>query len=274
MIKTNSLLLAGVLSATLMTSVNVNAAEEAAAPAAAPASPHTLTANVGLYSDYLFRGVSYAKGQGAIQGGFDYSHSSGIYLGVWATNVHKDSLLYENTVELDLYGGYVHQFTPDLSVNVGLLQFYYPDNQKALNANQSLNTTELNAAVTYKFVTLKHSYSLTDYFGANTTSYGGYGGSGDSKGTGYTEINASYAIPQLSGLNVTAHVGHLKLENYSMFDYTDINVGVNKDFEVAGSKGWNASLLYSTSDADSALYTWRGYNAVQDTAVFALKRTF
>jgi uncharacterized protein (TIGR02001 family) len=82
MIKTNSLLLAGVLSATLMTSVNVNAAEEAAAPAAAPASPHTLTANVGLYSDYLFRGVSYAKGQGAIQGGFDYSHSSGIYLGV------------------------------------------------------------------------------------------------------------------------------------------------------------------------------------------------
>lgn len=278
MIKTNSLLLAGVLSATLMTSVNVNAAE-AAAPAA---SPHTLTSNIGFYSDYLFRGVSYGKKQGAVQGGFDYSHSSGIYLGVWATNVHKDSLLVQNTVELDLYGGYIHQFTPDLSVNVGLLQFYYPDNKTL--SGQSLNTTELNAAVTYKFVTLKHSYSLTDYFGANTTSYGSYGGSGNSKGTGYTEINASYAIPQLSGLNVTGHVGHLKLENYSMFDYTDINIGVNKDFEIANSKGWNASLLYSTIDADASLYNINEaasaqygipvYKSVGDQAVFALKRTF
>lgn len=274
MIKTNSLLLAGVLSATLMTSVNVNAAETAA-PAAEPASPHTLTANVGLYSDYLFRGVSYGKKQGAVQGGFDYSHSSGIYFGVWATNVHKDSLLYQNTVELDIYGGYVHQFTPDLNVNVGLLQFYYPDNQKALNANQSLNTTELNGAVTYKFVTLKHSYSLTDYFGANTISYGPLtGNSGDSKGTGYTEINASYAVPQLSGFNVTAHVGHLKLENYSMYDYTDINVGVNKDFAIANSKGWNASLIYSTNDASAAWYNTATYKSVGDQAVFALKRTF
>ena len=51
---TSSLLLAGVLSATLMTSVNVRAEEAAAA---APASPHTLTANVGIFNDYLFRAV-------------------------------------------------------------------------------------------------------------------------------------------------------------------------------------------------------------------------
>ncbi len=53
---------------------------QAAAPAT-PASPHTFTGNVGLFSDYRFRGISQTYKQPAIQGGFDYSHSSGIYLG-------------------------------------------------------------------------------------------------------------------------------------------------------------------------------------------------
>jgi uncharacterized protein (TIGR02001 family) len=39
--------------------------------AAEPASPHTLTANVGVVSDYLFRGISQTKGSPAIQGGVD-----------------------------------------------------------------------------------------------------------------------------------------------------------------------------------------------------------
>jgi uncharacterized protein (TIGR02001 family) len=47
------------------------------AQAAAPASPHTFTPNVGIVSDYLFRGVSQTRGGAALQGGVDYSHSSG-----------------------------------------------------------------------------------------------------------------------------------------------------------------------------------------------------
>ena len=44
---------------------------------AAPTSPHTITGNVGLYSQYIFRGLTQTDRDPAIQGGFDYSHSSG-----------------------------------------------------------------------------------------------------------------------------------------------------------------------------------------------------
>ena len=40
---------------------------------AAPASPHTLTGNVGLYSQYIFRGLTQTNGDPALQGGFDYA---------------------------------------------------------------------------------------------------------------------------------------------------------------------------------------------------------
>ncbi|HEY9268908.1 MAG TPA: TorF family putative porin, partial [Methylotenera sp.] len=82
------------------------AEDAAAAPAAAPASPHTLSTNIGFFTDYTFRGISYTRERGAVQGGIDYSHSSGLYLGVWGTNVHN-AALYGNTVEVDVYGGYI-----------------------------------------------------------------------------------------------------------------------------------------------------------------------
>ena len=52
-----------------------------------PASPHTFTANVGFTTDYIFRGISQNVGEPAVQGGIDYSHSSGFYAGVWGSNI-------------------------------------------------------------------------------------------------------------------------------------------------------------------------------------------
>jgi hypothetical protein len=57
----------------------------AAMAADAPASPHTLTANVGFTTDYIFRGISQTSTNPAVQGGVDYSHSSGLYAGVWGS---------------------------------------------------------------------------------------------------------------------------------------------------------------------------------------------
>src|SRR5690349_14450604 len=58
------------------------------APAATPPTPeHMLTANVGLFSEYIFRGISQTGGKPAVQGGFDYAHSSGFYAGTWASNI-------------------------------------------------------------------------------------------------------------------------------------------------------------------------------------------
>lgn len=270
--KTNSWIIAATLGAAL--TANAYADE---APAAEPASPHTLSSNIGFFSDYVFRGISYTKLRGAVQGGFDYSHSSGIYLGLWASNVNKDAL-YGNTVELDIYGGYVHKFTDDLSLNVGFLQFFYPDNDQI--ANQSANTTELNAALTYKYLTLKQSVAVSDFFGINTKSFGNtpignhVTGTGNSKGSGYTELNFNYPLPY-AGLNLALHVGHQTVRNYSVANYTDFLVGVNKDFSIAQSTGWNAGLNYITTDANDDWYVIpNGFKTGNDKVVAYIKRTF
>ena len=83
-----------------------------------PASPHSLTTNIGFFTDYTYRGISLARERGAVQGGIDYSHSSGFFLGAWGTNIEKNAL-YGNTVELDVYGGYAHKINDDWTATAG-----------------------------------------------------------------------------------------------------------------------------------------------------------
>ena len=63
----------------LLASAVATALSAPAAVLAADASPHTFTGNVGLFSQYIFRGLTQTNEKAAIQGGFDYSHSSGFY---------------------------------------------------------------------------------------------------------------------------------------------------------------------------------------------------
>ena len=237
------------------------------------ASPHTLTANVGFFTDYTFRGISYTKERGSIQGGFDYTHNSGFYAGIWSTNV-DNAALYGNTQEIDLYGGYVQPLTDDLSVNVGFMQYFYPHDKHAgegtANRGRSANTTELNAALNYKNFTLKHSHAVNNFFGVNHN----YGGNGHSRGSGYTELNFTSKLP-FADLNLLLHVGRQTVRNYSQANYTDWLVGVNKDFSVAGSTGWNAGVNYTTTNADDNWYVdARGWETGNDRFIGFIKRTF
>ena len=70
--------------------------QAAPAPEAKPAEPkpsYTLTGNVGIFSQYIFRGLTQTGRKPALQGGFDFAHESGFYLGTWASNI---SWLKEN----------------------------------------------------------------------------------------------------------------------------------------------------------------------------------
>ena len=55
------------------------------APEAKP--DYTITGNFGIYSQYIFRGLTQTDQKPAVQGGFDYAHTNGIYLGTWASNI-------------------------------------------------------------------------------------------------------------------------------------------------------------------------------------------
>src|SRR6185436_2393329 len=100
------------------------AAAQTAAPAPAPA-PSPITGNGSLVTEYRFRGIDQTYGKPAIQGGIDYSHSSGIYLGNWNSNVSQGAGFPGGNIEMDFYGGWKKSFG-DIGLDVGFIYYYYP----------------------------------------------------------------------------------------------------------------------------------------------------
>ena len=100
-------------------------AGSALAQAKAPEPDYTLSFNVGVVSDYRYRGVSQSRLKPALQGGADFSHKSGFYLGTWASTIRWiDDLGGGANVEVDLYGGYKFNAGP-VAMDVGLLRYLY-----------------------------------------------------------------------------------------------------------------------------------------------------
>ena len=109
-------------------------------------------------------------------------------------------------MELDLYASYRRAIDRDWSWRAGLYGYVYPGanlDQAGLPA-RSLNTVEANAALSWKQLTLKYSRALTDYFGVDAEQ--GY--RGDSKGTGYLQLDA--AIPIGDAWSLALHAGHTR----------------------------------------------------------------
>ncbi len=245
-----------------------------AAAAAAPAAPYTITSNVGMISDYTFRGISQTFREPALQGGFDFVHTNGLFLGTWASNVNGNAQYTNANMEWDLYGGYNGKINDDLGYTVGLIHVIYPGGA-AYNSgipgtgpNEKWDTTEWNVAGTWKDLNVKYSRTLTDWYGINATT--GFspkmwavgdtavsGPSGattannataDSKGSGYLELNYSHEIAEK--LVVSAHVGHQKIQNFDLLSYTDYKLGITKDIG-----GYVFGAAYTTTNAtDNSLF--------------------
>ena len=178
-----------------------------ATPAPEPTPEHTLTANVGLFSQYIFRGISQTAGKPAVQGGFDYAHASGFYAGTWASNVSwlEDFGQYtRSSLEWDFYGGYKANFgDSDFFWDVGTLYYYYPGNKNP--GVYSADTWELYGALGWKWVSVKASYSLQDYFGARPTG-------SKTNGTWYFDLSAAYPVGE-TGFTLLGHFGVLDVRN-------------------------------------------------------------
>ena len=94
----------------------------AAAQAPAPA-PSPITGNMTIASDYRFRGISQTYTGPAIQGGVDYAHASGLYLGNWNSNVSSILFSGGSGIEMDFYGGWKKSFG-DFGLDVGSIYYY------------------------------------------------------------------------------------------------------------------------------------------------------
>jgi uncharacterized protein (TIGR02001 family) len=225
---------------------------QAAAPAPEPES--TLAFNVGAVTDYRYRGISQSRLKPALQGGIDYSHKSGFYVGTWASYIKwiKDAGGGGNA-EIDIYGGYKNSYN-DIGYDIGVLTYQYPSNNLAV----SPNTTELYAAGTFGPATLKYSHSVTNLFGFS-----------DSKNSGYLDLSATFDVG--SGWSVTPHIGHQAVKHNGAFSYTDYAVTLGKDF----GSGLSASAAVVGTDAGSGMYVSpSGKNLGKSGLVLGVKYTF
>lgn len=174
---------------------------------------HSFSANIGVVSNYLFRGLTQTDDGPAIQGGVDYGHASGFYAGTWLSNVDfGDGVEYqidfdEQTFdvvdtfsspgyEVDLYLGFTKALTEDLSFDVNAIYYAYPD-------GRDLDFGELGASGTWKWVTLGFAYTV--YSEAEDAPF--------AEGDWYYYAGLDFELPYEFGLGLRG--------GYYDFDYND-----------------------------------------------------
>ena len=207
--------------------LSIAAAAALLSPAIAAAQESSVSGNVSLVSDYRFRGITQTFEEPALQGGFDYAHASGFYLGNWNSSI-SDSFYAGAPLEMDFYGGYKGT-AGQLGYDVGILYYYYP------GSDPEIDNTEIYAGVSWRFLSLRYFYAVSDFFGAE-----------DTDGSDYIDFSASYDLG--SGWGINGHIGHQRVEGVDDADYTDYRIGVTKDV-----RGWLVGAAFVDNDADGTI---------------------
>jgi uncharacterized protein (TIGR02001 family) len=254
------------VAATLLSGLSVQSAFAADAPEVSP-----ISANVSVTNDYRYRGISQSNFQPAVQGGFDYAHESGFYIGNWNSSISWISDLNPGVsapVEMDFYAGFKKDlFAEGFASDLGVLQYYYPMNGgPALTT--SPNTTEIYAAQNFTLgpVTgfVKFSYAVTTLFGV-----------AESAGSYYPDLTLNYDTG-IWGLSLNGHVGYQQFAgtngNFanSNLSYTDWKLGVTKDF----GAGLSLSAAYVDTNANANYWTYNGKNLGGATGIVTLTKAF
>jgi uncharacterized protein (TIGR02001 family) len=220
----------------------------------APEPDYTASVNVGGVTDYRYRGISQSRLKPAIQGGADFAHKSGFYIGTWASSIKwvKDAGGDANA-EVDLYGGYKFTAGP-VGLDVGVLRYLYPGSALPVNPD----TTELYVAGTWGPATLKYSHAVTNLFGFF-----------DSKNSYYVDLNATFETG-FWGLTFVPHIGYQRVAHNSNFSYTDWSLGLGKDF----GNGFSVSLAYVDTNTSNYIAPTNGKDLGKATAVLGAKYTY
>ena len=254
-------------------------AQTAPAPAPAPATS-PITANVTVVNDYRYRGMTQSNYKPAIQGGFDYAHESGFYIGNWnssiswisdgyppgSTNLNSSGQAVSAPLEMDFYAGFKKELIgAGFASDVGILQYYYATSNMPISnctatsaasrngCGANPNTTELYAAQNFTFGPLtgfiKVSYALSNLFGIY-----------ESKGSYYPDLTLNYDTG-FEGITLNAHVGYQYVAGTKTvsgvkydFSYTDYKVGITKDF----GAGLTGSIAYvgTSQPKGNGEYLW------------------
>lgn len=239
-------------------------AQTAPAAAAAP----EVTYNVGVVSQYRYRGIAQTKGDAALQGGVDYANANGFYAGAWGSSIKwiKDAepasssyVQAKGSAELDMYAGYKFE-AAGLGYDVGYLRYEYIGNTYKDAGYVNANTDEAYGAVTAGPATLKYSYAFSDLFG-----------NANSRGSSYWDLSATFDLG--NGYSFVPHVGRQMVKNAPGITYNDFALTLNKDL----GNGLSASVaaIATTGNVENfkALSSTK-YDASKNALVVGVKYSF
>jgi uncharacterized protein (TIGR02001 family) len=183
-----------------------------------------VSANVGVVSNYFFRGVTQTDDSAAVQGGVDYAHDSGFYAGTWGSTVDfGDGTSYE----LDLYAGYGGSIG-DLGYDVGYIYYAYPDADDA-------DFGELYASLSYSYLTAGLAYTVNSQVSD---------GSPFDAGDLYYYAGVDVPFGE-SGYSGSLYYGYYTFDADSStteLDYGHWSAGLSKDAGEFGSIGFNLEM--------------------------------
>jgi len=199
-----------------------------ATAAAAEEPEFTVSGNLTIGSDYRFRGFTQTDYQPTIQGGVDFAHKSGFYLGNWNSNVSQN-VFNGAPIEMDFYGGW--KTTIDgFGLDIGAIYYYYPGAGE-YNPDYKPKNFEAYIGGSWGPVSVKYYYSFTNFFGLEAPGI-------ETKGSQYVDLSGTFDLG--SGFALVGHAGYQYVKNYKQFGSPDDSVWDYKlgaTYDIMGS-GW------------------------------------
>lgn len=210
--------------------------------------------NVGLATDYLFRGIDQTGyyDEGEAFGGVDATSGS-FYAGAWVSNTGPNPAQF---IEYDLYAGWRPTLGP-VALDLGVIYYGYTDSDLVGNESD-LSTYELKAAgsISASGVTWGAAVYWTPNFS------GDFDADDDNSGL-YYEVNAAYTFENTATLS--GAIGAVEVDDYAVDGYTAWNVGVSYPI----TEHLSIDGRYIDTDDDAFFY-----GAAGDRLIGTLKVTF
>lgn len=191
------------------------------------------SANIGVTSNYMWRGITQTGDDAAVSGGIDYAHESGFYLGTWASNVDFGDDLGGSQYEIDFYGGFAGE-AAGLGYDLGVIYYAYPSADSTVAEPQAdeLDFTEIYGIVSYEWAEAGVYYTVDTEAGGDDSHWYYYGA-------------VSFEVaPEWT---VGGTVGHYDLDGGSDNDFTHYQLDVTKS---AGDFG-DFTLSFSKADEEA-----------------------
>lgn len=167
-----------------------------------------------IASDYMFRSISNSNNGPQVNVDFNWSHDSGIYAGLWASNTDFGGT--GNSMELDPYIGIAGDIGDSgFSYDVGYWSYFYP------KSPSDLDYAEIYVTPSYSFcnVTISPSFWYADnYFGEDFL---------DGVSSLAYEVTVSADFQR--DISISARVGEQTFESeFDALNYTYWDIGIGQ----------------------------------------------